>query len=678
MLRLFCNYLRGKSTESSYSTDSVYEKVLSLKKFFKYIGLFLRLIFPKFLCASTFLALFLLIDVVVLEVVIYQVGLLGGKFYKSLTNKDLDDFRNLAFLAIGLILLDSLMVSLQDFVAQLLGIVWRKYITLKLHELYFTKKNFYYLQQPIFSKSYKRSNDVNKNSFFPMNLSNDQSESINSMNTAHSTSILLEDSVVPKIANIRNKEANPEKRTLDNPDQRITQDVNTLCKSFSSILPVIFVSPFVIGWYTYQTYVNVGYFGPLTVFVYFLIWSLINGPLTRPIIKVVYNQDRKEGDFRFKHMNLRTNAESIAFYDSSENELWSINQHFNKLLDISYKRNWKEFILKCFVNTSKLMGGIIAYLVLGIPIFTNMYSDKKPAELAQFISNYSFKCQYLIYLFTRLYTTLDDISSIVGNCHRVGELFYRLKTNIKTTQSKEQNLLSTSDNSVLDSNICFEVKNLNVLVPDKSKILVRNLSFRFERNVNYLVTGKSGCGKTSLLRTINGLWSSYTGDLILSKVLKNEFFFIPQNSYFTSGSLMEQIIYPKIETELLSKSTQDEINSYKLKIHTWLRKFNLEHLMNKISFDLFFKPEFNWSTVLSAGEQQRLSFLRVLFHKPNFVLLDEFTSSVDQETEALMYESLLEINTTFLSIAHRDTVRKYHHREIRINTDTTCEILDIQ
>ena len=78
------------------------------------------------------------------------------------------------------------------------------------------------------------------------------------------------------------------------------------------------------------------------------------------------------------------------------------------------------------------------------------------------------------------------------------------------------------------------------------------------------------------------------------------------------------------------------------------------------------------------GEQQRLSFLRVLFHKPNFVLLDEFTSSVDQETEALMYESLLEMNTTFLSIAHRDTVRKYHHKEIKIKSDTTCEILDIE
>lgn len=72
-----------------------------------------------------------------------------------------------------------------------------------------------------------------------------------------------------------------------------------------------------------------------------------------------------------------------------------------------------------------------------------------------------------------------------------------------------------------------------------------------------------------------------------------------------------------------------------------------------------------------------MSFLRVLFHRPKFVLLDEFTSSVDQETEALMYEYLSEIGTTFLSIAHRDTVRKYHNVEIKINNNSTCEILDL-
>ena len=81
-----------------------------------------------------------------------------------------------------------------------------------------------------------------------------------------------------------------------------------------------------------KTFATVGYTGPLAVFIYFVIWCLINGPLTNPIATVIYSQDKREGDFRFKHMNLRMNAESIAFYDSSQSELNQTNQKFTSLL----------------------------------------------------------------------------------------------------------------------------------------------------------------------------------------------------------------------------------------------------------------------------------------------------------------------------------------------------------
>jgi ABC-type uncharacterized transport system fused permease/ATPase subunit len=96
-----------------------------------------------------------------------------------------------------------------------------------------------------------------------------------------------------------------------------------------------------------------------------------------------------------------------------------------------------------------------------------------------------------------------------------------------------------------------------------------------------------------------------------------------------------------------------------------------------IESDLNLKPSFNWQTTLSPGEQQRLSFLRVLFHCPKFILLDEFTSSVDQETESLMYECLNANKVTYLSIAHRDTVRKYHQIELKFLNDSTYKIIDL-
>ena len=63
-----------------------------------------------------------------------------------------------------------------------------------------------------------------------------------------------------------------------------------------------------------------------------------------------------------------------------------------------------------------------------------------------------------------------------------------------------------------------------------------------------------------------------------------------------------------------------------------------------------------------------------MYHKPKYVLLDEFTSSVDQEMETIMYESLLRQKCTYMSIAHRDTVKKYHNVEYKILSDSTCAV----
>ena len=191
-------------------------------------------------------------------------------------------------------------------------------------------------------------------------------------------------------------------------------------------------------------------------------------------------------------------------------------------IDILYRRNWKELILNFFVNTSQYMGGIIAYLILGIPIFTHIYDDKTPADLAQFISNYSFKCQYLIYLFTRLFNTLDDISNINGNIQRIAELHKKMnETNLNTNKNI---------NNELNDNLCFKIEDLNLSVPNKSKILIKNLNLEFKQFNNILITGRSGCGKTSLFRSINGLWNYYTGKIIINNKLNDPkfMFFLPQ------------------------------------------------------------------------------------------------------------------------------------------------------
>jgi ATP-binding cassette subfamily D (ALD) protein 4 len=260
------------------------------------------------------------------------------------------------------------------------------------------------------------------------------------------------------------------------------------------------------------------------------------------------------------------------------------------------------------------MGGIVSYLVLAIPIFTNIYANETPAELAQLITAYSFKCQYLIYFFTRLYNVLNEVSIIAGNSHRVGEL-------IEQMQYSDENVnrpihVSKIDSPLKEENaeICLIVKNLNVMIPDKSKCLVKNLNMTFRRNENILISGRSGCGKTSLFRCVSGLWKSYNGQIIINDQQAKSLFFLPQNSYFPSGSLIDQITYPSVFVEnhqTISESTQDEIVS-------WLNKFNLEHLLNLVNDDLFYQASVNWSSVLSAG-----NFLFSLLHPMVFFVINK-------------------------------------------------------
>jgi ATP-binding cassette subfamily D (ALD) protein 4 len=215
------------------------------------------------------------------------------------------------------------------------------------------------------------------------------------------------------------------------------------------------------------------------------------------------------------------------------------------------------------------------------------------------ISNYAFICNYLVFLFTRLYDLSNEISIIGGNSHRIGQLLEETEDNkeeVSDNRGEQQGPKAAN----LSDDVCLVTKNLTVMTPDKNKILIKNLNFTLEKNHKILITGKSGCGKTSLLRCISGLWKSYTGEINLNfdSMRPSNVFFLPQTPYFTNGSLLEQIIYPSNEVE--SKYTSDELNGF---ISAWLKKFNMTDVLEKVNWSATRKPNFNWPSILSLGKK---------------------------------------------------------------------------
>jgi ABC-type uncharacterized transport system fused permease/ATPase subunit len=247
----------------------------------------------------------------------------------------------------------------------------------------------------------------------------------------------------------------------------------------------------------------------------------------------------------------------------------------------------------------------LAYFLLAVPIFNHSFDNKTKDELSAIILSYSFKCQYLIYLFTRLYGSLGDVSSIIGNAERVYQLYDQLQLINSEFNKIECNETTMNENSITESDeeICFVVKDLTIMIPGQpDETLIRQLSFRFQKNENVLLTGQSGCGKTSLFRCITGLWKCYTGSIVINP--NQRYFILPQNSYFTTGSLIEQIIYP---TEMTDHIMINNMEIMGKNITEWLSILKLEHLLARVQFDYNLVPSFTWSNILSMGNLNKIN-----------------------------------------------------------------------
>lgn len=129
--------------------------------------------------------------------------------------------------------------------------------------------------------------------------------------------------------------------------------------------------------------------------------------------------------------------------------------------------------------------------------------------------------------------------------------------------------------------------------------------------------------------------------------------FMPQRCYAPSNSSLQEILtYPSISTNGESSSHLAEL----------LSEVGLE----KLILELFDKKPFEFAK-LSPGEQQRLCWVRLMFHKPCIVFLDESTAHLDNDIERRLYQRLLELGTTFISIGHRDSIREHHMYCLDIN-----------
>ena len=192
--------------------------------------------------------------------------------------------------------------------------------------------------------------------------------------------------------------------------------------------------------------------------------------------------------------------------------------------------------------------------------------------------------------------------------------------------------------------VLLALRNLELSTPDGQEHLCHNVSLSLVSGEALLIKGPTGCGKSSLLRVLAGLWTSARGEIDMPAPEKTVF--VPQRSYMSLGSLRDQLTYPTVGT------TEADVMDHDLAYV--LAAVDLDHLQHDLN------TVDDWSARLSLGEQQRLSIARALLRKPVVMFLDESTSAMDTDTEHRVYR-LLRANVPLLvSVAHRPTVTEYH------------------
>ncbi|CAF1533875.1 unnamed protein product [Rotaria sp. Silwood1] len=551
------------------------------------------------------LLLLILINEGTLQFIIYLVGLLPSAFYAELrkppNQRDHPGFRWLVLRSFVFVILNALLKSSSIFFSSVLYVKWRMRLVSYLHSFYFTQQRYYHLLNTA-QQNQTRENDSQSHSIQIKDIGDHQKQSVDYVSTA---------TLSPLVTS---------KLLIDNPDQRIAQDVDSLCRSLSSIIPLLVISPFTIAYYTYSTWKITGYYGPLAVFLYFLLWTPINKILISFVSRTIFQQNISEGNFRFLHAQIRTHNETIAFYHGDAFEHKRFDNYFLKtLVPLLYRRTWQEFLLSLSTNLYDYIGSIISYLLLALAIYVfHFYDHVSTDDLVAIISQTSFITGYLIYRFNLLNDLTDKLTVIAANTHRV-QTFVEYMKNIDTNWPKRQ----------------------------------RNES-------------DSGVGKTSLFRVLHSLWpANIHGSFSYHPA---NAYLLPQRPYFTNLSLYDELSYPDVDTSP-SDERQQQI------VHI-LDEWNLTHILDCVESNLFLCPKYAWQDLLSPGELQRLSFIRLLLRlsplndsrssRLNLVFLDEITSSLDVNTEMKMYNYLVKKNLTLISIGHRDTLRQYHQYELKL------------
>jgi vitamin B12/bleomycin/antimicrobial peptide transport system ATP-binding/permease protein len=426
---------------------------------------------------------------------------------------------------------------------------------------------------------------------------------------------------------------------IDNPDQRIQQDVASLPVTSISLTVgavsslVSLVSFSLILWELS---------GPLTVlgieipramvfvaYLYVIVATVVAFRIGRPLIRLNFRQELLGASYRYALVRLRVNSEPVAFHRGEPVERAVLDTRFRPVIANAWDIVFRTLKFDGFNLGVSQAAVVIPYLVQAPRYFAGALTlgdlNQTSSAFGQVTGALSF--------FRNAYDTFASYRAVL----------IRL-TGLLDADAEARALPSVT----LEEGDGVQVRGLTVRLPD-DQVLVDDLDLSLSAGDSLFITGRSGTGKTTLLRSLADLWPWAQGSV--RRPVGDDALFLSQQPYLPLGSLRTALAYPEV-AEGIDDARAGEM----------LRRVQLPHLVDRLD------EEADWARRLSPGEQQRLGFARVLLTRPRVVFLDEATSALDEGLEQTLYTTLREElpETVVVSVGHRSTLNQFHDERLEL------------
>ena len=424
----------------------------------------------------------------------------------------------------------------------------------------------------------------------------------------------------------------------DNPDQRIQQDVesfvgSTLSLSMGLLDAVVSLFAFTIILWNLSGVLEVfGWEIPramvFAVYLYVIVATVFALKIGRPLIQLNFLNEKLNANFRYALMRLREYGESIAFYRGEKVERVALMRRFREVIANVWAIIFRSLKFQGFNLAVSQAAVVFPFIVQAPRLLSKQITLGDVMQTAESFSQVQNALSFIR-------TSYDNFAGYRAVINRLSGFLESMEATKKLPGAH----IETDDG-------LFSVDSLSVRTP-AGQLLVEDLTLTVPTQASILIRGKSGVGKTTLLRALAGLWPHTDGSV--RRPAGKQALFLPQKPYLPLGTLRAALYYP---TSARHDPQTAEI----------LQRCQLGHLVKALD------EEDDWSRRLSLGEQQRLAVGRVLLNRPRIVFLDEASSAMDEGLEHAMYELLRESlpETIMVSVGHRSTLVEFHTRELEL------------